>query len=451
MNDTRIANAIESISKTVYLSDAEVRSFANKEFVPNYIVASDGLLDDKNEFAKGGLFDPTIFGKSELKTTAEHPKFGDNCGFYTFKTTLFNPMAVFTILSQLDLGKNVAYDLATCAKGMTEDFDIVPVSNDDCVYVGADTIKYAIDKYGITIKPEDLAMNILLIIPPRLRPVVKQGNGIAVSSINIMYQKVFNRADRYYKLMDLNAPDIILLNERRMLYCTILQLQANELLNEADQVCEVFKDNTKTKLTSLTGLLRGRSEKDREIINAALRISTNVESSVRQVRIGKDLLAKADEILKENNTNFSEVVRMLMQEIVDSGTVPTIVVPHGDDISAEERLFHAIFGTPDVKYMNDEQLKDWGAKIGLPPLSTATLAELFDSGLFPKDPYDGDYTALYPGELDTDMTNIDNRINNNTLYIEQVKANADDIAAKLKLNAIRYLCTPVPGSFDKEV
>lgn len=450
MNDNDITRAIEHISRVTYLSDTEIRSFANKELIPSFL-NSDGIFDDEGNFAKGGLFDPDIFGKSELKPLKERPKMGDNCGFYTFSETMFNPLAVYNILCNLDLNNSVAFDLATCSKGFDENWNIVPIGKPECIYFGADTIKYAIEKYGITIKPEDLAMNILLIIPPRLRPVAKHDslNTIGMTDVNILYKKVFSRAERYKKLKELNAPEIIILNERRMLYENLLQLMANEWLDKPIMAADIYgNDNAEfgcRAMISLTGRLRGKSEKDREIINTALRISTNTESSVRQVRIGKDLLAQADEILKEHDTNFSEVVRMLMQEIVDTGEVPSIVLPHDDSISAVERLFTAIFGPQDAKHMDSKQLREWANKTGLPSLSTPTLAELFDSGLFSKDPYEGEYTALYPGEIGTmDTTNIDNRINTNALYIEQIRANSNKVAEKLKLNAIRYICAPIP-------
>ncbi len=67
-------------------------------------------------------------------------------------------------------------------------------------------------------KPEWMVMDILPVIPPLARPIVTLDNGtIATSDINDLYRRVVNRNNRLKKLMELDAPELILRNEKRLL------------------------------------------------------------------------------------------------------------------------------------------------------------------------------------------------------------------------------------------
>ena len=152
----------------------------------------------------------------------------------------------------------------------------------------------------------------------------------------------------------------------------------------------------------------------------------------------KNLLTKADDILKEHGTNFSEVIRMLIQEIVDSNDVPSIVMANSvETLSPEMRLYTAIFGADSSKQMSNEELQKWGKAVGLPQLKTSTLADLFDSKFFPKDITEGDMMDTEPKNSKDDETNImDKNIAFHIRSVEQIKANIDAVAHKMKTNAI---------------
>ena len=67
-------------------------------------------------------------------------------------------------------------------------------------------------------KPEWMVMEILPVLPPDLRPLVPlDGGRFATSDLNDLYRRVINRNNRLKRLLDLNAPDIIVRNEKRML------------------------------------------------------------------------------------------------------------------------------------------------------------------------------------------------------------------------------------------
>ncbi len=67
-------------------------------------------------------------------------------------------------------------------------------------------------------KPEWMILTILPVIPPDLRPLVPlDGGRFATSDLNDLYRRVINRNNRLKRLIELNAPDIIIRNEKRML------------------------------------------------------------------------------------------------------------------------------------------------------------------------------------------------------------------------------------------
>ena len=68
------------------------------------------------------------------------------------------------------------------------------------------------------IKPINMTMSVLPVIPPDLRPMVQlTGGRFATSDLNDLYRRVINRNNRLKKLIDLNAPEVIRRNEMRML------------------------------------------------------------------------------------------------------------------------------------------------------------------------------------------------------------------------------------------
>ena len=67
-------------------------------------------------------------------------------------------------------------------------------------------------------RPEWMIMDVIPVIPPDIRPMVQlDGGRFATSDLNDLYRRVINRNNRLKRLMQLNAPDIIVRNEKRML------------------------------------------------------------------------------------------------------------------------------------------------------------------------------------------------------------------------------------------
>ena len=67
-------------------------------------------------------------------------------------------------------------------------------------------------------KPEWMVLDVIPVIPPDLRPLVFLDSGnFATSDLNDLYRRIINRNNRLKKLVDLNAPEVIVRNEKRML------------------------------------------------------------------------------------------------------------------------------------------------------------------------------------------------------------------------------------------
>ena len=111
------------------------------------------------------------------------------------------------------------------------------------------------------IKPSDLVLTIIPVIPPDLRPLISlPGGRFATSDLNDLYRRVINRNNRLKKLLDLNAPEVIVHNEMRM-----LQEAVDALIdNNASHGRSANSQNGRRKLKSLSDLLKGKQGRFRQ-------------------------------------------------------------------------------------------------------------------------------------------------------------------------------------------
>src|SRR5210317_886679 len=108
-------------------------------------------------------------------------------------------------------------------------------------------------------KPEWMIMNVLPILPPDLRPLVPlDGGRFATSDLNDLYRRVINRNNRLKRLLDLNAPDIIVRNEKRM-----LQESVDALLDNGRRGRAILGTN-KRPLKSLADMIKGKQGRFRQ-------------------------------------------------------------------------------------------------------------------------------------------------------------------------------------------
>ena len=108
-------------------------------------------------------------------------------------------------------------------------------------------------------KPEWMILNVLPVLPPDLRPLVPlDGGRFATSDLNDLYRRVINRNNRLKRLLDLNAPDIIVRNEKRM-----LQEAVDALLDNGRRGRAITGSN-KRPLKSLADMIKGKQGRFRQ-------------------------------------------------------------------------------------------------------------------------------------------------------------------------------------------
>lgn len=108
-------------------------------------------------------------------------------------------------------------------------------------------------------KPEWMIMDVLPVLPPDLRPLVPlDGGRFATSDLNDLYRRVINRNNRLKRLLDLNAPDIIVRNEKRM-----LQEAVDALLDNGRRGRAITGSN-KRPLKSLADMIKGKQGRFRQ-------------------------------------------------------------------------------------------------------------------------------------------------------------------------------------------
>ncbi|WP_318779345.1 MULTISPECIES: DNA-directed RNA polymerase subunit beta' [Cysteiniphilum] len=108
-------------------------------------------------------------------------------------------------------------------------------------------------------KPEWMIMTVLPVLPPDLRPLVPlDGGRFATSDLNDLYRRVINRNNRLKRLLELNAPDIIVRNEKRM-----LQESVDALLDNGRRGRAVTGSN-KRALKSLADMIKGKQGRFRQ-------------------------------------------------------------------------------------------------------------------------------------------------------------------------------------------
>ena len=108
-------------------------------------------------------------------------------------------------------------------------------------------------------KPEWMILDVLPVIPPELRPMVQlDGGRFATSDLNDLYRRVINRNNRTKKLINLNAPEFIVKNEKRMLQ------EAVDALIDNGRRGRPVSDSDNRPLKSLSDMLKGKQGRFRQ-------------------------------------------------------------------------------------------------------------------------------------------------------------------------------------------
>ena len=129
-------------------------------------------------------------------------------------------------------------------------------------------------------RAEWMVMDVIPVIPPDLRPLVLLDSGnFATSDLNDLYRRLINRNNRLKKLLDLNAPDVIIRNEKRMLQ------QSVDALFDNGRCRRPVLGSSNRPLKSLTDMIKGKQGRFRENL-----LGKRVDYSARSVIVvGPDL------------------------------------------------------------------------------------------------------------------------------------------------------------------
>src|SRR5215204_2726920 len=129
-------------------------------------------------------------------------------------------------------------------------------------------------------KPEWMVLDVIPVIPPDLRPLVLLDSGnFATSDLNDLYRRIINRNNRLKKLVDLNAPEVIIRNEKRMLQ------QSVDALFDNNRCKRPVLGSSNRPLKSLTDMIKGKQGRFRENL-----LGKRVDYSARSVIVvGPDI------------------------------------------------------------------------------------------------------------------------------------------------------------------
>ena len=220
-------------SRIGLLLDMTLRDIERVLYFEAYVVTNPGMID---EFERGQLLSDEMY----LEAVEQY---GDD-----FEAKM-GAEAVYELLMQLDLkhesetlrGEIAATNSETKLKRLTKRLKLVES------FISSGN------------QPEWMVMTVLPVLPPDLRPLVPlDGGRFATSDLNDLYRRVINRNNRLKRLLELNAPDIIVRNEKRM-----LQESVDALLDNGRRGRAITGSN-KRPLKSLADMIKGKQGRFRQ-------------------------------------------------------------------------------------------------------------------------------------------------------------------------------------------
>ncbi|MCD6442295.1 DNA-directed RNA polymerase subunit beta' [bacterium] len=258
--------SIQSLEKVIYFANfiiTEVHEDLKKELLTNlekeYKAKRKELISNKTEdddiLALGAKYKETKkeimdLTKKKLLTEFEYRELSLKYG-HIFSADI-GAEAIFKLLAQVDLGKMVK-DLQKKKNTITDLAKRKKI---------VQRIKYIRSFISNKIKPEDMVLRMIPVIPPELRPLVPlDGGRFASSDLNDLYRRVINRNNRLKRLYDLKAPEVILRNEKRMLQEAVDALFDNNMRSGKTVLSSTGQ---RRSLKSLADILKGKQGRFRQ-------------------------------------------------------------------------------------------------------------------------------------------------------------------------------------------
>src|SRR5258706_552441 len=187
-------------------------------------------------------------GRCELLTEKRYGKLLDEMGYDAFDAGM-GAEAILELLRQLDI-----VSLAETLRG-----EMREITSEAKRKKIAKRLKVVEAFRESGNKPEWMMLTIIPVIPPDLRPLVPlDGGRFATSDLNDLYRRVINRNNRLRRLQELNAPEIIIRNEKRMLQ------EAVDALFDNGRRGKTITGPNKRPLKSLSDMLKGKQGRFRQ-------------------------------------------------------------------------------------------------------------------------------------------------------------------------------------------
>ena len=206
-------------------------------------------LEQVLNFASYVVLDPkdTMLSKKQVLSANEYKEATDQYGKNAFKAGM-GAESIKELLMEVNLEKE-SIDLKKTLEKATGQKRARAIKRIEIVE--------AFRKSGN--KPEWMILDVLPVLPPELRPMVPlDGGRYATSDLNDLYRRVINRNNRLKKLMEINAPDILIRNEKRMLQ------EAVDSLIDNSRSKRPQSGAGNRELKSLSGMLRGKQGRFRQ-------------------------------------------------------------------------------------------------------------------------------------------------------------------------------------------
>src|SRR4051794_30832068 len=219
-------------------------------------------------------------------------------------------------------------------------------------------------------KPEWMILTMLPVIPPDLRPMVQlDGGRFATSDLNDLYRRVINRNNRLKRLMELNAPEIIVRNEKRMLQ------EAVDALIDNGRRGRAVSGKGKHRLKSLSDMLKGKQGRFRQNL-----LGKRVDYSGRSVIVvGPTLQLHQCGLPKKMALELFKP--FVMRRLVEKG--------HAHNIKAAKRFVERI--KPEVWDALEEVIKDYLVLLNRAPSLHRLSIQAFEAVLI-----EGSAIQLHP-------------------------------------------------------
>ncbi|MDD4983200.1 MAG: DNA-directed RNA polymerase subunit beta' [Candidatus Portnoybacteria bacterium] len=257
--------SVQDLEKVIYFAsylvikvDEAARAKALEEIEKEYKVKFKGLPADTKVADKLALKEQRDKSMAELKSLSPLQTISEN-DYYelsmkhgqVFEAGIGGE-AVRKALSQVDLAV------------LKEELMIEKEKNSDLAQKkAAKRLRIVAGMIKANLKPEWMILTTLPILPPDLRPMVAlDGGRYATSDLNDLYRRVINRNNRLKKLLELNAPEVICRNERRMLQEAVDALIDNSARRGQGPV--MASTGQKRQLRSLADMLKGKTGRFRQ-------------------------------------------------------------------------------------------------------------------------------------------------------------------------------------------